>query len=321
MSDSSLWVTCGTFSQARCRCGPDSFLMRGSGLVSIGPNLAKSTAGISGMPMPPEGAAVAGAALGPLRKLSTSSLVIRPLSPLPFSLVRSTPSSRATRRTPGLAWTWPKSAAPAVAPAPRSAEAAAWAGAGLGTATGWACGVGSCWLTSEGGWVMAPSPPLNIRIGVPSLTLSPALTRIFSTVPDDGAGTSMVALSDSSVRSGSSALIASPSLTRISMIGTSLKSPMSGTVTSVVPAALASVMAVIIVSFPVSSLRAQSNRHRIGFLAIDPVFQDRLGHHLGLDGAFLGQRLERRHRDPVPVQLEEVAQLPAVVRPAVAVGP
>ena len=105
---------------------------------------------------------------------------------------------------------------------------------------------------------MAPSPPLNIRIGVPSLTLSPTLTRIFSTVPDDGAGTSMVALSDSSVSSGSSALIASPSLTRISMIGTSLKSPMSGTVTWVVPAARASVMAVIVVSFPVSLLRAGS---------------------------------------------------------------
>ena len=100
---------------------------------------------------------------------------------------------------------------------------------------------------------MAPSPPLNVRIGVPSLTLSPTLTRIFSTVPPAGAGTSMVALSDSSVSSGSSALIASPSLTRISMIGTSLKSPMSGTVTCVVPAARASVMAVIVVSFPVSS--------------------------------------------------------------------
>jgi len=123
-----------------------------------------------------------------------------------------------------------------VAPVPRSAETAAWDGGGglvFATATGWGCGGGSCWLTSEGGWVMAPSPPLNIRIGVPSLTLSPTLTRIFSTVPDEGAGTSMVALSDSSVSSGSSALIASPSLTRISMIGTSLKSPMSGTLTSI----------------------------------------------------------------------------------------
>ena len=104
---------------------------------------------------------------------------------------------------------------------------------------------------------MAPSPPLNVRIGVPSLTLSPTLTRIFSTVPEDGAGTSMVALSDSSVSSGSSALIASPSLTRISMIGTSLKSPMSGTVTCVVPVARASVMAVIVVSFPVSCFSAR----------------------------------------------------------------
>src|SRR5690349_308411 len=159
---------------------------------------------------------------------------------------------------------------------------------------------------------MAPSPPLNVRIGVPSLTLSPTLTRIFSTVPDDGAGTSMVALSDSRVSSGSSALIASPSFTRISMIGTSLKSPMSGTVTWVVPAARASVMAVIIVSFPVSSvLRAGSNRHRVGLLGIDPVPGDRLGHQPRLDRAVLGQRLERRHGDPVAVDLKEVAQLAA----------
>ena len=60
--------------------------MRGSGLVSIWPNLEKSTAGISGMPDPPEGAATAGAALGPFRKLSTSSLVMRPFSPVPFHL-------------------------------------------------------------------------------------------------------------------------------------------------------------------------------------------------------------------------------------------
>ena len=42
----------------------------------------------------------------------------------------------------------------------------------------------------------------------------------------------MVALSDSRVISESSALTVSPTLTRISMIGTSLKSPMSGTFTS-----------------------------------------------------------------------------------------
>ena len=52
-------------------------------------------------------------------------------------------------------------------------------------------------------------------------------------MPAEGAGTSIVALSLSSVISGSSALTASPTLTLMSMIGTSLKSPMSGTFTSV----------------------------------------------------------------------------------------
>src|SRR4029453_12264956 len=61
MSASSLWVTGGTFSHDRCRKGPDSFLIRGSGTVSTGPNLEKSWAGISGMPAP-AGAAAAGAA-------------------------------------------------------------------------------------------------------------------------------------------------------------------------------------------------------------------------------------------------------------------
>ena len=43
----------------------------------------------------------------------------------------------------------------------------------------------------------------------------------------------MVALSLSSETSGSSALMASPTLTWISITGTSLKSPMSGTLTSI----------------------------------------------------------------------------------------
>ena len=68
---------------------------------------------------------------------------------------------------------------------------------------------------------------------MPSLTWSPTLTSTSPTVPADGAGTSSVALSDSSVSSGSSALTLSPGATCTSMIGTSLKSPMSGTRTSV----------------------------------------------------------------------------------------
>src|SRR5262249_1794942 len=56
------------------------------------------------------------------------------------------------------------------------------------------------------------------------------------TVPSAGAGTSIVALSDSNVTSGSSRLTLSPGLTITSMIGTSTKSPMSGTLTSVIAA-------------------------------------------------------------------------------------
>ena len=57
MSASSAWVTCGTLSHERCRCGPDSFLIRESGTVRTGPNFEKSTSGMGGMPVPPAAAA------------------------------------------------------------------------------------------------------------------------------------------------------------------------------------------------------------------------------------------------------------------------
>src|SRR5206468_12391032 len=65
---------------------------------------------------------------------------------------------------------------------------------------------------------------------------SPTLTFNSFTTPPSGAGTSIVALSDSSVTSGSSPLTVSPALTCTSITGTSLKSPMSGTRTSATPA-------------------------------------------------------------------------------------
>ena len=71
-----------------------------------------------------------------------------------------------------------------------------------------------------------------LRIGEPSETLSLTLTRISWTLPANGDGTSMVALSDSSVTSGVSTPTSCPGSTRISITGTSEKSPMSGTVTS-----------------------------------------------------------------------------------------
>ena len=55
--------------------------------------------------------------------------------------------------------------------------------------------------------------------------MSPTLTRTSLTVPATGEGTSIVALSDSSVTSGSSTATVSPTETRISITGTSLEIP------------------------------------------------------------------------------------------------
>src|SRR5207249_351258 len=103
--------------------------------------------------------------------------------------------------------------------------AGAWAAAG-GAAIG-----------GLGGAAGITSPAASSsRITLPSLTLSPTLILSALTIPSAGDGTSIVALSDSNVTSGSSRLILSPGLTMTSMIGTSEKSPMSGTLTSVIAA-------------------------------------------------------------------------------------
>ena len=66
----------------------------------------------------------------------------------------------------------------------------------------------------------------------PAATLSPFLIATDNTVPARGAGTSIVALSVSSVTSGSSAAILSPGFTCTSMTSTAGKSPSSGIRTS-----------------------------------------------------------------------------------------
>ena len=74
-----------------------------------------------------------------------------------------------------------------------------------------------------------PSPVAGVvkELRVKRLTLSSFTT------PATGEGISMVALSDSTVISEASLATESPGLTRISMTSTSLKSPISGTLTSV----------------------------------------------------------------------------------------
>ena len=93
----------------------------------------------------------------------------------------------------------------------------------------------ACASFSCAGETGAAGPPASsFAIRAPIETLSPTLAMSCVILPAAGDGTSIVALSDSSVTSGCSALTVSPGFTRTSMTGTSLKSPMSGTVMSIV---------------------------------------------------------------------------------------
>src|ERR1700737_5450984 len=110
-----------------------------------------------------------------------------------------------------------------------------------GGATGTLGGVGmagaaAAAVGARGSGAAAAASVTSVRMALPSLTRSPTLTFNSATTPASGEGTSMEALSDSSVTSGCSGAMLSPGLTMISMIGTSLKSPMSGTRTSATPA-------------------------------------------------------------------------------------
>ncbi len=147
---------------------------------------------------------------------------MRFFGPVPPTRFTSTPSSRAYLRTEGLACaalpTVPTVSAVYVAGAAAGAAAGA-TGAGLGAAATGA-GAGAC--AGAGAGAAAPPAPSSTTISVPSDTASPTFTRMSLTVPAAGDGTSIVALSDSSVISDCSASTLSPTFTLISMTGTSL---------------------------------------------------------------------------------------------------
>src|SRR5262245_15342229 len=119
------------------------------------------------------------------------------------------------------------SAPPAAVAAPAGAVTAGAAG---GAGGAFAAGAGGAFAAGAAG--AFASAASSIRIGEPSDTLSPILTIRLFTLPADGDGISIVALSDSSVISDCSGATSSPGFTRISMTSTLLKSPMSGTFTS-----------------------------------------------------------------------------------------
>src|SRR5258706_13925894 len=118
------------------------------------------------------------------------------------------------------------SAVPLNAPG-AGACAAGFAGAGVGAAAAAGARAGL-----EG--AAAPALSSSRRIGDPCETLSPISMRNSLTIPASGDGISTVALSDSSVMREVSFSTRSPGFTRTSMISTSLKSPMSGTLTSII---------------------------------------------------------------------------------------
>src|SRR5207249_135654 len=143
----------------------------------------------------------------------------------------------------------------------------------------------------------------STRITFPSLTLSPTFTLRSLTVPAAGEGTSIVALSDSSAISGSSGFTASPGLTKTWMIGTSLKSPVSGTLISSVLIAVSG-----------------SDGPRRRTIGVHAVLLDGLGRLRRREGALVRQGLERGDRHVAAVDLAEPAQLLAGVGAPESIG-
>src|SRR5687768_17880049 len=208
--------------------------MRPSGLTSTGPKAAKSMSGTRGSAAPAESAR-GGPVSAFLTNALTSSSLMRPLSPLPVTRARSTPSSRAKRRSAGLACALRMSgsalpAGAAIGAVMRTVESCTGAladagSAGAGTA-GFATGV-------------AAASPFTVATTSPAFTRPPRVTWSFVTVPAADDGTSIVALSVSSDTRGDSTATVSPSFTRTSMTSTSLNSPRSGTRTSIAAGAAA----------------------------------------------------------------------------------
>src|SRR5712671_295918 len=255
---------------------------------------------------------------------------MRPFGPEPGTRVRSTPSSRANLRTEGEACAFLNASLSicGCAAGAGAAGAAGPGGAGVAGAAAGACsaaGGGAAFAGGRGDGAAAaaadaPFPPVgaaagalaplpspgasasSTRITFPSLTLSPTFTLRSLTVPAAGEGTSIVALSDSSAMSGSSGFTASPGLTKTWITGTSLKSPMSGTLISSV-----------LIGSP------DSDGPRWRSIRLHPVFLDGLGHLGGREGTLVGQRLERGDRHVEAIHLEEAAQLLAGIGPPEAV--
>ena len=149
---------------------------------------------------------------------------MRPLNPVPVTRARSTPSSRAKRRTDGLAWA-PRTSGSVAALADGAAETVIRT-----VASGF--GAAACAAAFAAGSAAAGLLPRTVATRSPALTREPLDTCSFAMLPAADDGTSIVAFSVSSVTRGDSSATVSPSFASTSMTSTSLKSPRSGTRTS-----------------------------------------------------------------------------------------
>jgi hypothetical protein len=182
--------------------------------------------------------------------------MIRPFRPLPFRRDRSTPSSRAKRRTEGPAWA---RANPASSTGGNALAAATGSDpAGVGVCTGGEAVIGGARMAAAAGMEASPdsgvaapglmpaaaaAPRRRRTTASPRDTVDSSVTSTCSTMPADGDGTSIAALSVSSVINGASGSTASPTATSTSTTLTSVKSPMSGTSTVITSPAAAPVAA------------------------------------------------------------------------------
>jgi hypothetical protein len=107
------------------------------------------------------------------------------------------------------------------APASPPAGGEATAGAGF-CASGFCASGFDAWRVDASGSDAAAPSDSSAMMTSPGDTLSPTLTLMPRTTPASGAGTSMVAFSDSSVISAASLSTRWPSLTSTSITGTSL---------------------------------------------------------------------------------------------------
>src|SRR5665213_2663813 len=165
---------------------------------------------------------------------------MRDLGPVPVTSERSTPISRASFLTDGPACALAK---------PSSLKIGAGrglAGTDTATGTGAAAAVGGASGTAAGGSAGAAGAAATAAFGSgarasertvtsrsPGDTLLDFATCTLSITPAAVEGTSIAAFSVSSVTNGASVSMTSPGLTSTSMTVTSLKSPMSGTRTSI----------------------------------------------------------------------------------------